>query len=608
LDLADGPGPGPTGQGACMNADDLAALDAMKNSDDDMFETCGETCFADDDATECATDCFAGLMETSEECSACFGAFMGCIIDECPECTSGPESAECDTCVESLCNTGFVECAGFELGGNNEDVDEGACTNPQDADAVEAFGTAEGENPLDACTESCMGGEDDIEDCVVECLGNDAGVSEDCAGCFGGILMCLADNCEEECSDNDGDDADENDNCSQCLSDNGCFSDFEDCAGISLWGDSGDGACLNADDQEKLQEKIDEIGIATFDECSESCAEADNVGTCAAECFADNVDTSEQCSSCFGEVLECALDVCSDECADGMNEECQMCSDNFCGEEFEECAGFALGEDDEEGGDGACNNWEDKDIIDATMAVGEGEGSPLEICSASCASEQDDFIGCVGDCIEEYTGMSGECATCFGIILEAVVQNCPECLSGQDEDACNSCMEAENVGEQFHECAGIYLGQNGGVIDEGDGGEGPGPEDWGDGACMNEGDMGFLDSMDDGGDGDGCIKTCFEGANGSDDSTPVSECVVECLVTEEGVSEDCAACFGEMMACLALECEAECMAGEDSQSSPDCDTCLEATCQPAFMSCAGLPEGSNEGDGSEGPPPSPGND
>jgi hypothetical protein len=71
--------------------------------------------------------------------------------------------------------------------------------------------------------------------------------------------------------------------------------------------------------------------------------------------------------------------------------------------------------------------------------------------------------------------------------------------------------------------------------------------------------------------------------------------VVERLVqTYPALSEDCAGCFGEAVACGTKNCFFSCIR---SSTSPDCVSCSQKHCTPSLMECIGV------SNASELPPP-----
>jgi len=60
-----------------------------------------------------------------------------------------------------------------------------------------------------------------------------------------------------------------------------------------------------------------------------------------------------------------------------------------------------------------------------------------------------------------------------------------------------------------------------------------------------------------------------------------------CMAKAQGVSEDCGACLGKLVACGGQQCIKQCCAG----SCPDdevCITCNKDNCREEFEGCAGV--------------------
>jgi len=100
------------------------------------------------------------------------------------------------------------------------------------------------------------------------------------------------------------------------------------------------------------------------------------------------------------------------------------------------------------GATGACDNAADTAIIcESTF--------PADV--TACGTE---FFGegseAISVCVAENTGVSGECATCFGDTTECTIDNClTDCAVDQTSQACTDCRE-ENCGPAFNACAGDY--------------------------------------------------------------------------------------------------------------------------------------------------------
>ncbi len=134
-------------------------------------------------------------------------------------------------------------------------------------------------------------------------------------------------------------------------------------------------------------------------------------------------------------------------------------------------------------------------------------------------------------------------------------------------------------------------GGNGG--DTGGGGNGGGglPSD----ACTNADDLAIVCDPAFGDE----VGDCARGASG--DPTGTSEC----LVTETGVSADCASCYGAVTGCILVNCIAQCATEPDSQACEDCqvengcDT-LQADCTGDLQSACTGGGGGSGGDGGGG--------
>ncbi len=92
-------------------------------------------------------------------------------------------------------------------------------------------------------------------------------------------------------------------------------------------------------------------------------------------------------------------------------------------------------------------------------------------------------------------------------------------------------------------------------------------------ACTNEDDMAVVC---DAGFGD-TLASCATDAGGQDMET------AECLVTE-GLSAECADCYGAATQCTFDQCLSEC---SSDPTSDDCMSCREDNCIPAFDACTG---------------------
>lgn len=99
------------------------------------------------------------------------------------------------------------------------------------------------------------------------------------------------------------------------------------------------------------------------------------------------------------------------------------------------------------------------------------------------------------------------------------------------------------------------------------------------GACTNAEDLAIIY----GGGMDTVVLDCTVSCFGSPD---LDQCVSDCLVTQTGLSQGCADCFGALSGCTVSNCFSECSI---NPSSPECLACLEAAgCTSDFGTCSGL--------------------
>lgn len=99
------------------------------------------------------------------------------------------------------------------------------------------------------------------------------------------------------------------------------------------------------------------------------------------------------------------------------------------------------------------------------------------------------------------------------------------------------------------------------------------------GACNNAEDLAIIY----GGGFDTVVLDCTMSCFGSPD---LDQCVSDCIVTQAGISEGCADCFGALSSCTVNNCFSAC---STNPNSPECLDCLEtAGCTTAFGTCSGL--------------------
>ena len=74
--------------------------------------------------------------------------------------------------------------------------------------------------------------------------------------------------------------------------------------------------------------------------------------------------------------------------------------------------------------------------------------------------------------------------------------------------------------------------------------------------------------------------------NNAENSAALADCVVACMSTQADLTPDCLSCYGEIVACGAVNCVAECAS---DPFHPDCLTCrIDNNCDSDFFECSGL--------------------
>jgi hypothetical protein len=61
-------------------------------------------------------------------------------------------------------------------------------------------------------------------------------------------------------------------------------------------------------------------------------------------------------------------------------------------------------------------------------------------------------------------------------------------------------------------------------------------------------------------------------------------CVKTCIEKQEGYSDACSQCFGDLGGCTASNCWAKCIGGE----TDSCKTCVKDKCDASFTACSGF--------------------
>lgn len=73
----------------------------------------------------------------------------------------------------------------------------------------------------------------------------------------------------------------------------------------------------------------------------------------------------------------------------------------------------------------------------------------------------------------------------------------------------------------------------------------------------------------------------------------LENCLVQVLLQETPLAQDCATCIAQRYSCILSSCLTACINGF---GSANCQTCMETSCQPAYLSCIGITDA--DGDGS----------
>ena len=73
-----------------------------------------------------------------------------------------------------------------------------------------------------------------------------------------------------------------------------------------------------------------------------------------------------------------------------------------------------------------------------------------------------------------------------------------------------------------------------------------------------------------------CLIRCVGGG---------TECAIECIMGDTGLSRDCSTCWANMGLCTLQNCVLECII----PTSAACAACSELNCFPAAVECTGIP-------------------
>ena len=207
-------------------------------------------------------------------------------------------------------------------------------------------------------------------------------------------------------------------------------------------------ACVNEADGAIIMAMGDAISAEAKD-CGMACLADPDVVTCATPCVEDATGLSAECSSCYVGIIACTITNCAAECiADPDAPECLTCQmDKGCFPAFYECSGL---EPPMEGDQ--CVNEADGAIIEADSDAISGHAKD---CGMACLADPD-VVTCATPCVEEKTGLTAGCASCYVGVIVCTINNCAaECIADPDAPVCTDCMTDKGCYDAFYECSGL---------------------------------------------------------------------------------------------------------------------------------------------------------
>jgi len=98
---------------------------------------------------------------------------------------------------------------------------------------------------------------------------------------------------------------------------------------------------------------------------------------------------------------------------------------------------------------GACDNPADLQVFEATPDMGKKVGD----CVMGCIGQG---VPCWSKCVQDSTGLSAGCSTCFGEVIQCTVDKCMIQCIVPDSPGCADCR-AKNCGPSFEACAGVPM-------------------------------------------------------------------------------------------------------------------------------------------------------
>ncbi|MDP6946466.1 MAG: hypothetical protein QF464_20120, partial [Myxococcota bacterium] len=364
--------------------------------------------------------------------------------------------------------------------------------------------------------------------------------------------------------------------CDQCMADFGCAPEAIDpCLAVSCGADDAIGLTGTCpEDCPVVGDGPSECGDNT---CSpdEAPVDADMLAgmctsicpgdiDCAAECMVNESGLSTGCATCMAAGMACVFTECAAECMDDQSadeEACQACvADKGCmAEDYMTCIQSECTPADDDALASSCP----EDCGSGGCLAGQAEG-----CDGGCYDGDsigdgvcDEGLNC-----EDWNYDDGDClsAPCGDHICEPGEESaCPsDCVvCGDDELA--SCWGT---------CRPVFY--------------------YGNGECDSDFDCEAL-SFDGGDCGDSCGDGLCTGNESPIDMGPVSgtcmitcesdpECTAQCIA-DEGMTLECAGCFGDAVLCVSDMCDEECFVLDDPAA---CDSCATTYCyEEDFLAC-----------------------
>jgi hypothetical protein len=103
---------------------------------------------------------------------------------------------------------------------------------------------------------------------------------------------------------------------------------------------TGGGACRNETDCPKVK---DGTANATSKSCGFKCIADASRATCVSSCFVETASMTAECSTCYGNLLDCVISNCVSVCAaSSESPDCRSCVETAgCNTKFNTCSGLA---------------------------------------------------------------------------------------------------------------------------------------------------------------------------------------------------------------------------------------------------------------------------